>query len=116
MHQHFQGVDGFRCGDEQDVTLFSTETDVGCPVLGNGEMGNLLPVLVEYGHAVAGQIDVSTVVYRHSVRSHVGKHLAVSQLTVGLDVVSQDSVRPCLGHIQLFSIGRSNKTIGLVKR
>ena len=39
--------------------LFPAETDVGCPVLGNGEMGNLVTILVEYSHTVTGQIDVS---------------------------------------------------------
>ena len=67
MDQHLQGINGFSCGDEQDVTFFSTEADVGCPVLRNGEMGNLLTILVEYGHAVASQIDIPTVVNRHPI-------------------------------------------------
>ena len=58
MDKHFQSVNGFGCGNKQDVTLLSAKTDVGCPVLGNGEMGYLLPILVEYGHAVASQIIV----------------------------------------------------------
>ncbi len=59
MDKHFQSVNGFECGNKQDVTLLSAKADVGSPVLGNGEMGYLLPILVEYGHAVACQIDIS---------------------------------------------------------
>ena len=81
-----------------------------------GEMGNLLAILVEYGHAVTGQIDVSPVVYRHPVRAHAGKHLAVRQGAVRLNVISQDSVCLCLCHIQILAIGCSHKAIGLVKR
>lgn len=87
MDKHFQSVNGFGCGNKQDVTLLSAKTDVGCPVLGNGEMGYLLPILVEYGHAVACQIDISTVVYRHPVGPHIGKHLPVRQRAVWQDVV-----------------------------
>lgn len=50
-------------------------------------MGYLLPILVEYSHAVAGQIDISSVVYRHSVGPHIGKHLPVRERAVWQDVV-----------------------------
>ena len=51
MHEHLQGVNGFRCGNKQNVTLSSAETDVRCPVLWNGEMGYLSAILIEYRHA-----------------------------------------------------------------
>ena len=69
MDKHLQCINGFRCSNKQDVTLFPTETDIGCPLLGNGEMGYLLAILIENGHTVASKIDVSTVVDCHSVRS-----------------------------------------------
>ena len=79
-------------------------------------MGYLLAILVEHGHTVAGQIDVPTVVDRHPVRPHVGKHLAVREGAVGLNVIFQDSIGLGLGHIQILSIGRAYKTIGLIER
>ena len=79
-------------------------------------MGYLLTILVEYGHTVASKVDVPPVVYRHPVRPHVGKHLPVRQGAVRLNVVFQDSVCLCLCDIQMFTVGRSYKTIGLVKR
>ena len=88
MHKHFQGVNGFGCGNKQDIPLFSAKTDVCCPVLRNGEMGYLVAILVEYGHTVACEIDVSPVVNRHPVRPHVGKYLSVRQVAVWLNVIS----------------------------
>ena len=79
-------------------------------------MGYLLAILVEYGHTVSCQIDVSPVVYCHTVRAHVGKHLPVRQGAVRLNVISEDSVGLSLRHIQILAIGRSDKTVGLVKR
>jgi len=79
MDEHLQGVDGFRCCNKQDVTLFSAKTDVGSPFLGNWEMGYLLAVLIEDGYAVTRKIDVPAVVDRHPVRTHVGKHLPVRE-------------------------------------
>jgi len=79
-------------------------------------MGYLLPILVEYGHTVSCKIDISPVVYRHPVGSHIGKHLPVRQRTVWLDVIFQDSVGLCLRYIQKFSVGCSDKTVGLVER
>ena len=77
-------------------------------------MGYLVAVLIEYGHAVASQIDVPPVVYRHPVRAHVGKHLAVRQGAIRLNVVFQDSVCLCLRHIQMLSVGSADNTIRLV--
>ena len=45
-------------------------------------MGDLLTILIEYGHSVACDIDVSTVVDSHSIRPHVGKYLAVELVMV----------------------------------
>ena len=45
-------------------------------------MGYLLAILVEDGHAIASEIDVSPVVNRHPVRPHVGKHLPVRQVAL----------------------------------
>ena len=92
--------------------MVKAKTDVGCPVLGNREMGYLLTTLVEDGHAVARKIDIPTVVDGHSVRPHIGKHLSVGQQSVGQDVIFQDSIRLCLGHIQMFSVRSSHNAIG----
>ena len=35
---------------------------------------------------------------------------------IRLNVISQDSVGLCLGHIQMLSVGRSHETVGLVQR
>ena len=88
MDQHLQGIYGFRCGNKQDIALSTAKTDVGCPGLWNGEMRYLVAILVEDCHAVASQVDVSTVVNCHTVRTHVGKHMLVRQGAVGLNVVS----------------------------
>ena len=96
--------------------LFTAKADVGRPVLRNGKMGYLLAILVEYGNTIASQIDVPPVVYRHPVRSHVGKHLAVRQGAIRQDVISQNSVFLCLCDIQMFAVGRSDNPIRLVKR
>ena len=79
-------------------------------------MGYLLTILVEYGNTVTSQIDVASVVNRHAVRPHVGKHLTVRQRAVRLDVISQDPVGLGFCYIQIFSVRRSYDAIGLVKR
>ena len=56
MYKRFQGIDGFGCSNKQDIALFSAKTNVGCPVLGNGEMCYLLAMLIEYGHYYCRQM------------------------------------------------------------
>ena len=79
-------------------------------------MGDLLTILVEYGHTVSSNIDVSSVVDCHSVRPHGGKHLPVGQVAVGLNVIFQDPVSPCLRYKKMFPVGSSDNSVGLVKR
>lgn len=56
MNKRFQGIDGFGCSNKQDIALFSAKTNVGCPVLGNGEMCYLLAMLIEYCHYYCRQM------------------------------------------------------------
>ena len=88
LHPHLQSVNIFARGDEEQVAVFAAEGDVRGPRLGHVDVFDLLPGLVEHGHAAAGEIHVAFAIEGHAVRAKIAEECLVRKRAIRLDGIA----------------------------
>ena len=98
-------------GDKQQLPVLAAETNIRGPTFRHIDVFDLFAALVEYAHALAGQVDVALIVDCHAVGTERAEELLVFQRSVGLNIVAISFVGPDIGNIKDFAVGRADDAI-----